>query len=161
MTEQSKHDIIRKSPLASELTVEESEALSNIITVRTLKNDEFLIKEGETDSCLYMVAQGALAVVKSTGLGDWITLHVLKEGDLAGELGFVDNREHTASLRAIGEAQIFALERQDFESLLENHPRIVYHVMRAIIRAVHDILRRMNTQHAELTNYITKSHGRY
>jgi hypothetical protein len=33
--------------------------------------------------------------------------------------------------------------------------------MRAIIRGVHNTLRRMNMQHQELTNYITQQHGRY
>ena len=33
--------------------------------------------------------------------------------------------------------------------------------MRAIMRTVHGILRRMNTQYVELTNYIAKQHGRY
>jgi CRP/FNR family transcriptional regulator, cyclic AMP receptor protein len=33
--------------------------------------------------------------------------------------------------------------------------------MRAIVRTVHSILLRMNLQYVELTNYITKQHGRY
>jgi CRP/FNR family cyclic AMP-dependent transcriptional regulator len=34
-------------------------------------------------------------------------------------------------------------------------------VMRAIMRTVHRILRSMNLQYVELTNYIAKQHGRY
>jgi hypothetical protein len=33
--------------------------------------------------------------------------------------------------------------------------------MRSIMRTVHRILRGMNTQYVELTNYISKQHGRY
>ena len=33
--------------------------------------------------------------------------------------------------------------------------------MRAIVRSVHAILTRMNLEYVELTNYITKQHGRY
>jgi len=33
--------------------------------------------------------------------------------------------------------------------------------MRAIVRTVHRILRNMNFQQVELTNYIAKEHGRY
>jgi len=37
----------------------------------------------------------------------------------------------------------------------------MYAVMRTILRTVHSILRRMNLQYVELSNYITKQHGRY
>jgi CRP/FNR family cyclic AMP-dependent transcriptional regulator len=35
----------------------------------------------------------------------------------------------------------------------------VYQVMRNIVRATHDILRRMNAEYVELTKYVTRSHG--
>jgi CRP/FNR family cyclic AMP-dependent transcriptional regulator len=34
-------------------------------------------------------------------------------------------------------------------------------VMRTIVRTVHTTLKRMNMQYIEMTNYISKSHGRY
>ena len=37
----------------------------------------------------------------------------------------------------------------------------VYHVMRAIIRTVHEIQRRISMHSVELANYIYKQHGRY
>ena len=45
--------------------------------------------------------------------------------------------------------------------LLHEEPDLVYKVMRAIIRTVHGILRRMNAQYVEMQNYITRQHGRY
>jgi CRP-like cAMP-binding protein len=53
------------------------------------------------------------------------------------------------------------LDRTSFESLLDKDPDLVYKVMRAIIRTVHRILRNMNVQQVELTNYIAREHGRY
>ena len=53
------------------------------------------------------------------------------------------------------------LEREKLESLLTARPDIVYKVMRAIIRAVHQVQRRLSMQSVELTNYIYKQHGRY
>jgi hypothetical protein len=37
----------------------------------------------------------------------------------------------------------------------------VYRVMRAIIRAVHQIQYRLSMQQSELQNYIYKQHGKY
>jgi CRP/FNR family cyclic AMP-dependent transcriptional regulator len=154
-------DIVRGSSIASELSAEECAILAQVVTRRTLKNDEILIEEDQVDNCLYVVVSGALEVCRHSGGGDWISLHVLKTGDLAGELGFIDGQPHSASLRAIGPTEVFILERTQFESLLESHPRVIYSVMRTILRTVHAILRRMNLQYIELSNYITKQHGRY
>jgi CRP-like cAMP-binding protein len=154
-------EAIRRSPLAVELTDEQSAVLSELVTSRRLQSDEVLIQEGRIDNSLHVVVKGMLAVTKETGGGEWVHIHILRDGDLAGELGFLDGLEHSATLRSIGETEVFSLTRDKLESLLQTHPVIVYRVMRAIIRAVHSIVRRMNTQYVELTNYITKQHGRY
>ena len=154
-------EIVRRSPLAVELSEAQCAVLSELVTSRRLQNDEILIREGRIDNSLHVVVKGMLAVTKETGGGDWVHLHILKDGDLAGELGFLDGLEHSATLRSIGETEVLTLTREGLEGLLETHPAVVYRVMRAIIRAVHSIVRRMNTQYVELTNYITKQHGRY
>ena len=56
---------------------------------------------------------------------------------------------------------LFGLERQRLEALLSTEPLIVYRVMRAIVRAVHEIQRRISMHATELTNYIYKQHGKY
>ena len=88
-------------------------------------------------------------------------MHILHEGEMAGELGFIDGLEHSAALRAIGDCEVFSLKREKFELLMNDDPDLVYKVMRAIVRTVHSILRRMNIQYVEMTNYIYKQHGRY
>ena len=66
-----------------------------------------------------------------------------------------------ASKVALGDTRVLGLEREKLESILATHPQIVYRVMRAIIRVVHQIQRRLAMQQAELSNYIYKQHGRY
>lgn len=160
MSQKADSSLVRGSSICSDLSDAECAVLAKVITRRKLKDGEMLIEEDEADNCLYVITSGALEVCRHSG-GDWVSLHVLKAGDLAGELGFIDGQPHSASLRAIGPSEVFILERSQFESLLESHPKVIYGVMRTILRTVHAILRRMNLQYIELTNYITKQHGRY
>jgi CRP-like cAMP-binding protein len=153
--------VFRSSPLSAELTDAQCEILLNIITTRVLSDGEILFTEGAVDNSLHGIYEGMLAVSKNTGGGDRIIIHTLKVGDIAGELGFLDGQEHSASLRAIGTTKVFSLERSKFEGLLLDHPEIVYRVMRSIVREVHTIVKRMNNQYVELHNYISKQHGRY
>jgi CRP/FNR family cyclic AMP-dependent transcriptional regulator len=99
--------------------------------------------------------------VKNAGRSEQVTFFTISAGDFADELGFMDGTEHYASLVANGDTRVLGLEREKLESLLTSHPEIVYKVMRAIVRAVHQIQRRLSMQSVELTNYIYKLHGRY
>jgi CRP-like cAMP-binding protein len=76
-------------------------------------------------------------------------------------MGFVDGTAYSSSLVAVGGARVLGLARQRLESLLATHPAVVYHVMRGIIRIVHETQRRLSDQAVELSNYVYKQHGRY
>ena len=152
---------IQQSPLGAELSSEQCERLSRIASAMGLETGMFLLEEGHRDDMIHVVSKGALEVVKNTGGGDWVTLQLLREGDMAGELGFIDNVEHSAAIRAVTNTEVFSISRAELERILKEDPDLVYKVMRAIIRTVHGILRRMNIQFVEMQNYITKTHGRY
>lgn len=157
-----KLELLRNSALAVELTGDQCAVLAELVSLRKLADGEVLVKQGTSDNHLYVIVSGALAVARQAeASGEWVTIHLLTKGDLAGELGFMDGRPHYAALRANGPTQVLCLEREKLESLLTREPVIVYRVMRAIFRVVHIILNRMAMQTSELTNYIFKVHGRY
>ena len=161
MSDQPDPDIVAKSPLGKELESGDARTLAAAMSTRRLADGELLIEEGRTDDELHLIVSGALAVTRNAAGGRWVVLHLLRQGDIAGEMGFLDGREHSATLRATGETRIYSLRRQALESLIQAHPLLVYRIMRAIVRSVHAILLRMNLEYVELTNYITKQHGRY
>lgn len=154
-------DLIQHSALTSDLTPEQCVELSEITGVQLVKSGDALIQQGDIDEALHIIGEGTLAAERKTAGGDTVTLHILKPGDLAGAMGFVDGTEHTATLRALGDTTVITLRRHDLESVLHSSPELVYGVMRGVIRGVHRILREMNLQYVELNNYITKTHGRY
>jgi CRP-like cAMP-binding protein len=152
---------LSKSKLAVELNDDERKVLSRAMTHRDLKQGEVLVQEGSEDDHLYVVTSGSLGVVKAAGTDNEMTLSVIRPGDVVGELSFLDGATRYASLLALSDTQVLGLSRDALEGLLESRPKIVYHVMRAIVRVVHDIQRRLSMQTAELTNYLYKTHGRY
>jgi len=161
MSNDSNDELHSSSPFGTELESDEIKALAGVLSITHLSDNEILIKEGTTDDALHVVIKGRLAATRNTGGDEYVTLHVLHSGDMAGAMGFVDGTEHSATLRALGEADVYTLERSSFEALLESHPALVYKVMRSIIRSVHGTLMRMNRQFVEMNNYIMKEHGRY
>lgn len=157
-----KLELVRNSALAVELTGDQCVVLADLVSVRDLADGEILVKQETSDNHIYVIVSGVLAVARQVEPGgQWVNIHVLTKGDLAGELGFMDGRPHYAALRAAGPTRVLSLEREKLESLLDREPVIVYRVMRAIFRVVHVILNRMAIQTGELTNYIFKVHGKY
>ncbi len=154
-------EVIKQSPLGAELDEQQCARLAEVVSVVGLEQGSFLLEEGHQDDAIHVVTKGTLEVVKPTGAGDWITLQLLRPGDMAGALGFIDGVEHSAAIRALTNTEVFSLSRESLEQFLESDPKLVYLVMRAIIRTVHTILRRMNLQYVEMSNYINKQHGRY
>ncbi len=154
-------NLVLLSSLGAELSEEEAGVLSGLMNRRELADGEFLISEGATDDSLHVILEGKLEVVKKAAGGDVAGLAVLRDGDLAGELSFIDGHEHTVGLRALCASHILSLKREDFENVVDEHPQLVYKVMRAIARSTHRIVHRMNTEFIELNNYIFKQHGRY
>lgn len=161
MTDAGIVDSLGKSKIATELTPAQCQSLAASMCVRALAQGEVLVREGETDDHLYVVVSGSLGVVKAAGTYNEITLNVMRPGDVVGELSFLDGATRFASLVAMSESCVLSLSRGDLEALLDRDPHLVYRIMRAIVRIVHDIQRRLSMQTAELTNYLYKTHGRY
>lgn len=161
MNDQPMLDALRPSKLAVELTEEQSQRLAAVMQLRDLKEGEVLVKEGDDDQHFYLIVSGKLGVVKGVGMPEQVTLNMLATGDFAGELSWLDGSRRYASLVAMDATRVLGLEREKLESLLSVEPLLVYRVMRAIVRAVHEIQRQLYMQQNELTNYIYKQHGRY
>lgn len=156
-------DTLRISTVTDELSDAEVDVISGLFDVENHKNGEVIVKPGdERPDNLYILAHGGIDVKIKSIDGDF-TIHVLEPGDLAGMITFVGGTttQISATLYAVGDTQVLRLERVKFESLINTHPMIMYRVMRGLARSMHGIVRRGNSQSAELSNYIYNINGRY
>lgn len=156
-------DTLRTSAITEELSDAEVEILAELFDVRDYKGGDVIVRPGdEQPDNLYILAHGDIEVKIQSSEGA-ATIHVLKPGDLAGMITFVGGAatQVSATLYAVGDTKVLGLARSKFETLINSHPMIVYRVMRGLARNMHGIVRRMNTESAELSNYIYRTHGRY
>ncbi|MDE2311138.1 MAG: cyclic nucleotide-binding domain-containing protein [Betaproteobacteria bacterium] len=155
---------LRDSSLSDELRDAEIEVLAKCITVRDYKAGESILKPGDAElqDTLLILGSGEVEATATTG-GEKVTLHLLKPGELAGIIGFVGGNamQISATVVAKTDSKVLLLDRARFESLINTNPAIVYYVMRGIVRHVHGIVRRMNMQSVQMSNYIFKQGGRY
>lgn len=157
-------DTLRTSPVTEELSDAEVEILAELFSIQEYKAGDVIVqpRDDQPDN-LYILANGEIEVKIESGSGDETTVHVLKPGDLAGMITFAGGAatQISATLYAVGPTKVLSMPRSRFETLINSHPMIVYRVMRGVIRNMHGIVRRVNSESAELANYIYKSGGRY
>ena len=161
MSEVADYKVVRNSTVGSELTEEKAKLLAEKLGVRRLKDGELLVKEGEADQTLFILAAGRLTVISKDADGTEQVVYTMKEGECAGTRAFVEQSPRKATLRAVGDSVVYTLAPADFESLLDSAPRVAFLVMRALFRVTHANLSRMNQETRQLANYINKTQGRY
>nr|VFJ99934.1 MAG: Cyclic nucleotide-binding domain-containing protein [Candidatus Kentron sp. LFY]VFK01679.1 MAG: Cyclic nucleotide-binding domain-containing protein [Candidatus Kentron sp. LFY]VFK22466.1 MAG: Cyclic nucleotide-binding domain-containing protein [Candidatus Kentron sp. LFY] len=151
---------LQTSVLGDELSIEECQVLATKMGIRQFPDGKLLVTVDNTDHTLFILVEGRIAVIDNK-TKDGNIMYTMKQGECAGTRAFVDRTPRKATLRAMGDTTVYALEPDDLESLLDTHPRIVYKVMRALFRSTHANLMRMNLESQQLVNYISKTQGRY
>ncbi|MBN2865492.1 MAG: cyclic nucleotide-binding domain-containing protein [Thiotrichales bacterium] len=141
---------IAGSLLGQDLTSEECDVLATIVKIRQLQPAEVLFEAGSKDDILYLLITGKLEVLNVFPGGNTISIDVLQEGSMTGELTFVDGVAHTMRVIAKKDSEVLMLHRDEFESLVENHPLLTYHVMRSILRYSHTLQRKINSKYLEM-----------
>jgi CRP-like cAMP-binding protein len=161
MSDARTKELLAKSVLAKELSPGDIDIVAGLIHLHKLPDGHVITPEGEADSHMHVVVNGALAVSRHDAAGQWENLHVMTAGDLVGELSFLDGTPRYAALRALGETEVLSLDRGDLESMVDTHPWIAYRLMRAIVRFTHTLQRRMSMQSSELMHYLYKNQAKY
>lgn len=155
---------LHNSTLSEELRDAEIETLAQLVELREYKAGATLLRPGEErlKNSLIILVSGEVEAT-ATFNGEQATLHLLEPGDLAGIITFVGGNlsQISATVTAKTDCKVLVLDRRKFESLLNSQPAIVYYVMRGIVRHVHGIVRRMNAQSVQMTNYLYKTGGRF
>ena len=86
-----------------------------------LEAGKFLMREGEESSTMYLLVKGQLEVLKRKGDLEK-PIGQINEGDLVGEISFLDNSPRSASVRALTNSEIFPIPRESFKETFSKLP---------------------------------------
>lgn len=117
-------NLIGTSPLFSTVPEVERPSLLTRFSFKALNAGEKAITEGEPVAELVLILAGELVVQKEDPGGGVVSLSILREGDIAGEIALLKGLRATATVVASRKTAIATLERKAFEELLKLHPKI-------------------------------------
>ena len=146
--------LLRDLAFFSDLTDDELTVMSQIVARRDFRVGETIFKESEDGPSLYVIKKGEVKACKTTPDGELFTLTMMKDGDIFGEMSFLDGRPHSATIVAISDLETYIIQKSDFDTLVDKHPRIIYKLLRNIVFTIHSIVRGMNSRYIEMINYM-------
>lgn len=107
-----------------------------------VKAGEDLIRKGDTTDDLYIVADGSFKVYDDT-LGEDFVHAILQQGDIFGEMSFIDGMERSASVKAISDGSALRMGKGEFDTLLASSPDTAmlffFTLSRVIARRLRDV----------------------
>lgn len=111
-------DLLHKVELFVGLPQEELDRIAGIVSGCSAEAEEVLFEEGEPGDVFYMVASGAIEIVKTTGGGNEEKLAVRRAGEAFGEMALLNDAPRSATARAQDAAELLMISREDFQTLL-------------------------------------------
>lgn len=98
--------------------------LARVARRRTLQRNELLFTVGERAAAIHVIDTGTLKVFTSSAEGAEPTLGLIHDGEIVGELGVLDDLPRSASVAAVGRAQIVEVPARSFRAAWESDPAI-------------------------------------
>jgi NhaP-type Na+/H+ or K+/H+ antiporter/CRP-like cAMP-binding protein len=116
-------ELCRATPLFEKLDDAALAELADITIEQVLSPGEVLFNEGDEGDAAYVVARGAVHVLRDVD-GDELILDVLGGGDVLGEMSLLTGEPRTATIRAATTVTVGKVSRESFEHLMATQPHI-------------------------------------
>src|SRR5579885_334317 len=134
-------DLLRSIPLFEGLNEDDLQALATRVARRAFRSGEFIFRQGDAGSAMYIVAEGRVNIHLVAPASERVSLKDIGPGEYFGELALFDDKPRSASALASSEAVLFELSRTTLSSYLERRPQAAM----AILRTMAERLRETNT----------------
>ncbi len=80
--------------------------------------------------------RGTLKALTTSEGGDDVVFSIMGTGELVGEIGFLGSPTRTATVSALTESELLAIDRRDFLSFLKAHPEAAFKLMAVLAERI-------------------------
>ncbi|MBZ5609916.1 MAG: DUF1003 domain-containing protein [Acidobacteriia bacterium] len=104
-----------------ELAEQDKTALAEKIELLKYPAGENIFNYGDPGHALFIVRSGEVEIFVRNDQGEKIVLEISKPGDIFGEVSLLDDGPRTAWVTALGDVEVFRLDREHFEDYVRQH----------------------------------------
>jgi len=132
--------ILKKIPVLEGLKDDEYAQVLAMCSSTALKKGKVLFKQGDEGNSMFILLNGEIDI-KVKGVG---TVHIMKAGEILGEIGLVKNTPRTASAVIKEDSVLLQLYAEILHEVVKKQPRVGYIIMHNVARILADRLSQTN-----------------
>lgn len=146
--------ILKEFGIFEDLSEGQLEAIATILKEEVVPEGTTIIKESEKGDKLYILLEGSVEISRSLTLRlskyDYgqreklLSRMTAKDRVFFGETGLIGDSERMATVVATTRSRLLALDRKDFDIIVERDPELGYKVMKKICKELVEKLRSAN-----------------
>ena len=130
----SANEVLKRVPLFNDLSEAEVSRFAEVTREREYPKNSVILFEDDPGDALYIVSTGQVKVVLIGEDGREVILSVLGDGDFFGEMSLINDEPRSAHVIAMKDSQLLVLRRDDFQSRLEEQPKIALKLLRVLVQ---------------------------
>ena len=127
LTTEEKAAALLRVPLFQGISGDSMAALVALTGEQDFAAGQFIVRQGQVGTGLYLIMSGAVKVVRSLD-----ELATLGPGDFVGELAVIDQQPRLASVQATEPTVCLALASWDLLALVERDPKLSLNLIRGL-----------------------------
>ena len=104
----------------------------------TYNDGDVIVEEGTKSREMYLVQHGQVRVVKE-GIDSDRLVATLREGEIFGEMGLLDAKPRSATVKALGEARVLTIDHEKFLELVITDPSFALMILRQMGERIRDL----------------------
>jgi CRP-like cAMP-binding protein len=112
------------------LSLEQRRAIAPYLTRHEIRAGDLLIKQGDADRTMYLLAQGSLQVFMTGGPPGSNRIAILRAGSVVGEPGLFGDSPRMANVEAMTSCVVFALRGPRLEEMAQRLPVLALELLR-------------------------------
>ena len=137
--------------LFTHLSPAELRAAAHYFSISKIEEGEAIFEEGDLGTFMCIVESGNISVLKENHDGDQVVVAKLGHGRAFGEMAVLDGERRSATCEAAEDSILLTLSQEALDKMLEEHPRVGAHIIRAIAIS---LSRRLRMAVGQLVDYI-------
>ncbi|MFN3533201.1 MAG: Crp/Fnr family transcriptional regulator [Candidatus Brocadia sp.] len=109
---------------------------------KVYKDGETVVEEGMLSRTMYVIQSGKVKVVKSDA-GRETVLTLLGEGDIFGEMSLFDASSRSATVKAVGDVRVLAIEHEGLLRRIKMDPTLAFRIIKQMSQRIRDLNTRL------------------
>ncbi len=114
---------------------------------KNYQDNDIIIREGETGSCMFIIQEGRVEVCQRKGARE-VRVATLGEGDFFGEMAIFEHEVRSATVRAVGQVRALTVDKKSLLKHVAEDPSMALRLLERLscrIRAADRMLTRIKS----------------